>query len=230
MDSTEKVDEVHTTRKKWKKIAYGGMQTGYEDNYTDESFLEDMVMNANVVRRDTLTLIRDSVAVVQYICVVALVVSVWTYSLKAELDEHLLLMMDAVLLGLGFLVLLLTANRISLSLLYRYALNLGFFVGGLYVLAPVYETLTRSISSDSIWALTVFLLLIHLFLHDYAGSTIKSPASSVLNQNLPAENHTTLTNNVSLNASIVASTRATRRIWSGSKDCLSSMRLPVSLR
>uniref|UniRef100_A0A0D6R5D1 Phosphatidylinositol N-acetylglucosaminyltransferase n=1 Tax=Araucaria cunninghamii TaxID=56994 RepID=A0A0D6R5D1_ARACU len=212
MDSSEKVDEGNRAQRKWRKIAYGGMQPGYDDNYSDESFLEDMVMNANVVRRDTLTVMRDSVAVVQYICIVALVVSVWTYSLKAELDEHLLLMMDAVLLCLGFLVLLLTASRISLSLLCQYALNVAFFVGGLYVLAPIYQTLTRSISSDSIWALTVFLLIIHLFLHDYVGSTIKSPEFSDLNRNLPVENHTTLTSNVSLNASIVASVLIASRL------------------
>ncbi|KAI3836944.1 hypothetical protein MKW98_005277 [Papaver atlanticum] len=28
------------SRPKWRKVAYGGMQPGYEDNYTDESFLE----------------------------------------------------------------------------------------------------------------------------------------------------------------------------------------------
>lgn len=214
MDSHGKVDQGDLApTKKWRKIAYGGMQAGYEDNYTDESFLEDMVMNANVVRRDTATVMWDSIAVAQYICIVALVVSVWTYSLKAELDERLLLMMDAVLMGLGFLVLLLTASRISLSLLYHYALNVAFFVGGLYVLAPIYQTLTRSISSDSIWALIVFLLVIHLFLHDYFGSTIKFPASSSdLNRNLPVENHSTLINNVSLNASIVASVLIASRL------------------
>ena len=63
------------------------MQPGYDDNYTDESFLEDMVMNANVVRRDTLTVMQDSVAVAQYICIVAVVASVWTYSLKAKLID-----------------------------------------------------------------------------------------------------------------------------------------------
>lgn len=211
MDSPRKVDEGTGVHRKWKKIAYGGMQPGYDDNYTDESFLEDMVMNANVVRRDTLTVMRDSVAVAQYICIVAVVASVWTYSLKAKLDENLLLMMDAVLLALGFSVLLLTAGRISVSLLCQYALKVTFFVSGLYVLAPIYQTLTRSISSDSIWALTVFLLIIHLFLHDYVGSTIKSPTSSDLNPHL-LQNRSTLSSNISLNASIVSSVLIASRL------------------
>ncbi|KAI4318279.1 hypothetical protein L6164_026068 [Bauhinia variegata] len=39
-------------RPKWRKVAYGGMQPGFADNHTDESFLELMVMNASLVRRD----------------------------------------------------------------------------------------------------------------------------------------------------------------------------------
>ncbi|GJN21612.1 hypothetical protein PR202_gb09104 [Eleusine coracana subsp. coracana] len=47
---------------KWRKVAYGERQPGYEDNYTDESF--------------------DSVSILQYLCIVALVVSTWTLTLN----------------------------------------------------------------------------------------------------------------------------------------------------
>ncbi|XP_031475604.1 phosphatidylinositol N-acetylglucosaminyltransferase subunit C-like [Nymphaea colorata] len=87
-------------------------------------------------------------------------------------------------------------NKQKVSLLLHYLLNIAYFISGLYVLAPLYCILTRSISSDSIWALTVFLLVIHLFLHDYSGSTIRPPG---------ALKNPTLTSNISLNASIVAS-------------------------
>ncbi|ERN09714.1 hypothetical protein AMTRI_Chr08g202240 [Amborella trichopoda] len=190
-------------RPRWRKVAYGGMQPGYDDNYTDESFLEAMVMNSNVVKRDLLKVMRDSVSISQYLCVVALVVCVWTYTLGSIIDEKLLLSLDAVLLGLGFLVLLLTERRLSLPLLSKYFLNIGFFICGLYVLAPLFHTLTRSISSDSIWALTVSLLIVHLFLHDYSGSIIRPPG---------APNNPTLTSNISLNASIVASVLIASRL------------------
>ncbi|CAD5320395.1 unnamed protein product [Arabidopsis thaliana] len=72
---------------KWRKVAYGGMQIGYDDNYTDESFLEEMVMNANVVRRDLLKVMKDSVSISQYLCIVALVV----LSPLALPRQHLLL-------------------------------------------------------------------------------------------------------------------------------------------
>ncbi|KAL3522290.1 hypothetical protein ACH5RR_015124 [Cinchona calisaya] len=183
-------------RPKWRKIAYGGMQPGFEDNHTDESFLEDMIMNANVVRRDLLKVMLDSVSISQYLCIVALVVLVWTYTLRSILTEDSLLLLDVTLLGLGFFILLVTAEMLSFELLLSYLLKISFFITGLYLLSPIYHTLTRSISSDSIWALTAVLIILHLFLHNYSGSTVKAPGT--------LENPT-LTSNISLNASIVAS-------------------------
>ncbi|XP_010941066.1 phosphatidylinositol N-acetylglucosaminyltransferase subunit C [Elaeis guineensis] len=188
---------------KWKKVAYGGMQPGYDDNYTDESFLEAMVMNANVVKRDLFKVMQDSVSISQYLCIVALVISVWIHTLGSVIDETSLLKLDVGLLALGFSVLLLTTSQLSQQLLSRYLLNISFFISGLYILAPVYHTLTRSISSDSIYALTVSLLVVHLFLHDYSGSTIRPPG---------ALNNPTLASNISLNASIVASVLVASRL------------------
>nr|GLL45237.1 phosphatidylinositol N-acetylglucosaminyltransferase subunit C-like [Ipomoea trifida] len=184
------------TQPKWRKVAFGGMQPGFDDNHTDESFLEDMIMNANVVKRDLLKVILDSVSISQYICTVCLVVLVCTYTLESSLNENSLLVLNVGLLGLGFFTLLLTADMLSFNLLLSYVLKISFFITGLYMLSPIYHTLTRSISSDSIWALTVSLLIIHLFLHNYSGSTVKAPGT--------LENPT-LTSNISLNASIVAS-------------------------
>lgn len=191
------------SRPKWRKVAYGGMQPGYDDNYTDESFLEGMVMNANVVKRDMLKVMQDSVSISQYLCIVSLVVCVWTYTLGSNISEASLLILDVGLLGSGFLVLLLTAKTLSINLLFKYLLNISFFISGLYILAPIYHTLTRSISSDSIWALTASLLILHLFLHDYSGSTIRPPG---------ALTNPTLTSNISLNASIVASVLIASRL------------------
>ncbi|KAJ0017286.1 hypothetical protein Pint_12011 [Pistacia integerrima] len=88
-------------------------------------------------------------------------------------------------------------------MLFHYILNISFFMTGLYVLAPIYQTLTRSISSDSIWAVTISLLILHLFLHDYSGSTIKAPGALQI---------PTLTSCISLNASVVASVSIASRL------------------
>ncbi|WOL04044.1 phosphatidylinositol N-acetylglucosaminyltransferase subunit C [Canna indica] len=188
---------------RWRKVAYGGMQPGYDDNYTDETFLEEMVMNANVVKRDLWKVMQDSVSISQYICIVALVVCIWAHTLNLNIDEISLLKLDVGLQLFGFLILLITSNQLSMWLLSRYLLNISFFISGLYILAPIYHILTRSISSDSILALIVSLLIVHLFLHDYSGSTIKSPGT-LKNPNLAS--------NISLNASIVASVLVASRL------------------
>lgn len=195
MDSSM-TESTFPTKPKWRKVVYGGMQPGFDDNHADESFLEDMVTNANVVKRDMLKVMQDSMSISQYLCIVALTGLVWIYTLRSTLNENSLLLLDVTLLGLGFLILLLTQEMLSLNLLLHYLLNISFFTTGLYLLAPIYQTLTRSISSDSILAVTVSLLVLHLFFHDYFGSTVRT---------LGALNNPTLTSCISLNASVVAS-------------------------
>ncbi|CAK9311693.1 unnamed protein product [Citrullus colocynthis] len=202
MDSSTSGGSYHT-QAKWRKVAYGGMQPGFDDNHTDESFLEDIVMNANVVKRDILKVMLDSVSISEYLCIVTLVGLVWTYTLRSTLDENSLLFLDIGLLGSGFLILLFTEGSLSLSLLLHYFLNISYFTTGLYVLAPIYQTLTRSISSDSIWALAVSLIILHLFLHDYSGSTVRAPGDL---------KNPRLTSCISLNASIVASVLIASRL------------------
>lgn len=191
------------THPKWRKVVYGGMQPGFGDNHTDESFLEEMIMNANVVKRDLLKVVLDAVSISQYLCIVALVVLVWTYTLTNTLTEKYLLLLNVSLLGSGFFILLLTADMIPFNLLLNYLLKNTFFITALYMLSPIYHTLTRSISSNSIWALTASLLILHLFLHNYSGSTVKAPG---------ALDNPTLTSNISLNASIVASLLISSRL------------------
>ncbi|KAM0056306.1 putative phosphatidylinositol N-acetylglucosaminyltransferase [Helianthus debilis subsp. tardiflorus] len=187
---------METTQRRWRKVAYGGMQPGFDDNHTDDTFLQEMVMNANVVKRDMLKVMLDSVSISQYLCIVALVVLVWAHTLNSTITENVLIILDITLVGSGFFILLLTAKMLSFKLLLNYAIKITFFTTGLYVLSPIYHTLTRSISSDSIWALTTSLVILHLFLHNYSGSTIKAPG---------ALENPNLTSNISLNASIVAS-------------------------
>lgn len=194
----------------WKKVVYGGMQSGFADNYTDSSFLEAMVTNANVVKRDTGTVMVDSMGIASHVSVVALVATVWTHALNGSLPASFLLLLDAIVLLLGFLALLFTVKCVfSLEFVLQVGRNFVLFVSAIYVLAPVFQTLTRSISSDSIWALTVSLLVLHLFCHDY--TTTPGLNASVISKKTTTTK-TTLSANVSMNASIVASVLIASRL------------------
>nr|GEV25177.1 phosphatidylinositol N-acetylglucosaminyltransferase subunit C [Tanacetum cinerariifolium] len=54
MESSSIARNSPSTQRRWRKVAYGGMQPGFDDNHTNETFLQEMVMNANVVKRDML--------------------------------------------------------------------------------------------------------------------------------------------------------------------------------
>ncbi|KAL3702016.1 hypothetical protein R1sor_020038 [Riccia sorocarpa] len=228
------------SRGRWRKVLYGGVQEGYEDNYTgtkyDEyTFLQEMVENANVRKRSLLIVMRDSVAVSQHACVVGLVGTVWTHALNGHLGAWTLLQLDAVLLVLGFMTLIVTNENLRPASLGRHAFDFTMFVVGLYILAPIFQTLTRSFSSDSIWASTICLLLMHLVFHDYTYTTVEptsieldeavtnlaSPTTprsradyELLLQTKRKQRSTPITfsANVSLNASIIASVLIASRL------------------
>ena len=61
------------------------------------------------------------------------------------------------------------AGNIISSSLKTIAILFGILLG----LSPVLRTLTTSISNDTIWALSVFLLLFHLLFHDYSGGSLR---------------------------------------------------------
>lgn len=235
MAATDGAQDTRRSGGKWKKVLYGGVQAGYADNYTDSSFLEDMVTNANVRKRRTWTVMRDSIAISQHVCVVGLVGTVWTHALNGALNSWILLQLDALVLVLGFATLVVTTEDIfSASFLRRHVFNFWLFVAALYILAPIFQTLTRAISSDSIWTSTVCLLLVHLLFHDYTFTTMEpevvdddallaSPrtpqrssqefiqsATAVVKRK--AAKGITFSANVSLNASIVASVLIASRL------------------
>ncbi|KAI3761966.1 hypothetical protein L1987_52389 [Smallanthus sonchifolius] len=122
---------MERTQRKWRKVAYGGMQPGFDDNHTDDTFLQEMVMNANVVKRDMLKVMLDSVSISQYLCIVALVILVWTHTPNSTITENFLIVLDITLVGSGFFILLLTAKMLSLNLLLSYAIKILFFTMGL---------------------------------------------------------------------------------------------------
>jgi phosphatidylinositol glycan class C protein len=89
------------------------------------------------------------------------------------------------------------SHRTSLRLSTAKSALLIYFT--LLGLSPILKSLTRSTSSDSIWAMSIFLFTINIFFFDYG-----SPApSSTANKNIPAS----LSTNAALMASTVLASR-----------------------
>ncbi|KAG8374035.1 hypothetical protein BUALT_Bualt11G0089100 [Buddleja alternifolia] len=146
------------TKPTWRKVAYGGMQFGFDDNHTNDSFLEDVIMNANVVKRDLVKVMLDSVSISQYLCIVALVVLAWTYTLRSTFSERSPVLLDFVLLGAGFFIVLLTAEMLSFDILLNYVLKILFFMTVASILIA-----SRLPLRLHVFAIVLFLLQVFLF-------------------------------------------------------------------
>lgn len=189
-------DRTEKYRPPWQKVLY--LKQPYEDNYTDASFLSSMITNANFVKRDYWMVVRDSTVISQQICTVAVVSAVSALMLLGALSAPALLAIDAASLLLGYIAFLLKDPRHwRRDAITRNAFNCALFVSAVYILSPVLQTLTRSISSDTIWALSIGLLLLHLFFHDYSYSSTYS---------------TKFSGSISINAAIFASVLVSSRL------------------
>ncbi|CAH0488084.1 unnamed protein product [Peronospora farinosa] len=148
---------------KWKKILYAPQP--YEDNYVDETFLEQMRTNANVREHDYGGMVRSSAAITQQICAVLIFFSVFEFVCQDAVSAVLLGIIDVFLAVAGFVVL-----RIHLGLPLHTLDTLSsclLFCATLSLMSPVLRTLTKSYADDTIWALATFLGLLHLITHDY---------------------------------------------------------------
>lgn len=160
---------------RWRKVLY--LKQPYEDNYVDETFLDSLVLNANVQRYKYRDLCRGATGVIQRLCLVAAFVSVWLRAQRQTWSCMGLAVLDLVLLLVGYAFSVFMSSQGTdgegFYLLHRVgdiwkALRI---LAPLWVLAPVLRTLTRSWSDDTIVALVTLLLVVHILVFDYSGTT-----------------------------------------------------------
>lgn len=201
-------------KKPWRPICYE--RQPYDDNYTDESFLSSLVMNANVQPTTYLALVLQSVVVCQRIAVTSIFMCIFYFLYMKTLSVATTVQMafGTLFIGLTIFVFitirvfderklyqkhhsssisssaassssstsanvpipagLITPQDIQAFQMKNWTELLGstfrrllLFCGCLLGLSPVLKTLTHSYSSDTIWALTLFLTTVHLIVHDY---------------------------------------------------------------
>jgi phosphatidylinositol N-acetylglucosaminyltransferase subunit C len=167
----------------WRKILYE--RQPFPDNHVDVTFLSSMVTNANLRFPRFRALAFDTLVISQQISVVVLFLVVFYHFFSGSISVRVLIIIDAALLLIGFgirsileeeLDLQMDKIRLFASYLASNSKRLFVFVSILFALSPVLKTLTRSYSSDTIYALTMGFCAIHIFLYDY--SYISIPESS----------------------------------------------------
>jgi len=139
----------------WKKLLY--LQQPYPDNYTDTSFLSQLKRNTTVAKYNYGKLVADFSLIVFHLSSLFLVLLIFTGVYLYQWNLLIPLLISSVLSIMGLIV----SQSENLK---------SYFVVifMLLIVSPVLKSLTRSTSSDSIWALSFILFVANTLFHDYA--------------------------------------------------------------
>lgn len=159
----------------WRKVLY--LNQGYEDNFVPKSFLEDTKRNVFVRKYEYWNLVKSSAVIVQQLCVVSLFVLVWWYMSAPALiapETVVFISMVASLLGYGLFIAVspveATKNAWNFSKVVLFIKWSALLLGLCIFFSPVLRTLTHTVSTDTVYAMTICSLATHLLFHDYFSS------------------------------------------------------------
>ncbi|XP_033007051.1 phosphatidylinositol N-acetylglucosaminyltransferase subunit C-like [Lacerta agilis] len=172
------------TRQRWQKVLY--KRQPFPDNYVDQSFLEKLRKNIHARKYQYWAVVFESGVLIQQLCSVCIFVVIWRYMdvgllapqrlFGAGLVSSLIgyVLFDALDSGMG-------RNQSGQT---RWAdlKNTVVFVAFTYGFSPVLKTLTESISTDTIYAMSSLMLLGHLIFYDYGANA--AIVSSTLSLNM----------------------------------------------
>jgi phosphatidylinositol glycan class C protein len=150
----------------WEKILY--RKQPYDDNYVDEQqFLEQMRENADVKVFEYWECVRESAAVSQHLCIVVIFIIIFKHLWDDQLSLNFMLCLDGCLFLFWILCLPVLNKTFDLKNVQETAHSVTLFIVMLLLLSPVMHTLTYTFSNDTIWALAILFLFIHVFCNDY---------------------------------------------------------------
>ncbi|ODQ53563.1 phosphatidylinositol N-acetylglucosaminyltransferase [Saitoella complicata NRRL Y-17804] len=167
-------DPGDAVRKPWRKLLW--IKQDYPDNFTHHTFLHSLQRNVSVRPYDFWPLVNESTVITQHLSSIiifaAAFVAIYTDLVRA--GSIATLGTVGTILGYGYLDWKLkpqqdnpyrrkrTRTQTAKSSLLIFFTLLG--------LSPILTSLTKSTTSDSIWALSTWLFLANLLFHDYASS------------------------------------------------------------
>ncbi|EFN80808.1 Phosphatidylinositol N-acetylglucosaminyltransferase subunit C, partial [Harpegnathos saltator] len=155
----------------WQKNLYENY--GLPDNYTDSSFLEELRKN---IKPNNVTLIEAislgaSISIQLSIVVLFVVIFIWLHNEWTTPDVIVISGSALTILGYFIYKIRVPNQKKSVKLTKDLWTVLIFLTFG-YVLSPILKTLTETISTDTIYAMTIFMFLTHLIFSKYGSSQI----------------------------------------------------------
>ncbi|KAK9499244.1 hypothetical protein O3M35_002316 [Rhynocoris fuscipes] len=152
---------MSTKRKPWKKNLYENL--GYPDNYTDISFLEELKKNLNIREVTFKEAFLGASLVTQQLCLVVFFSLNFFYMYNEWISSEISFFYNFTALIFCYL----WYNSVEVTSKIRLIKGFICFLLLGYLLSPVLKTLTESISTDTIYAMTVFMMCVHLIFYDY---------------------------------------------------------------
>ncbi|KAJ8300125.1 hypothetical protein KUTeg_021644, partial [Tegillarca granosa] len=170
-------------KSKWRKILYENQNV--PDNYVDETFLYELKKNLYIRNYDYWNVVRESGEVTQQISSVCLFVLVYIFMNEKTLSPEYLVAMATLFTVVGYIFnIYVTKFCFSEEESKRTVVDdmktALMFAGFSFGLSPVLVTLTETVSTDTIYAMTTVMLLANLLFHDYgANAAMVSEALSL---------------------------------------------------
>eukprot|EP01027_Heterolobosea_sp_BB2_P015384 GEZU01022010.1.p1 GENE.GEZU01022010.1~~GEZU01022010.1.p1 ORF type:complete len:186 (-),score=34.32 GEZU01022010.1:57-614(-) len=127
-----------------------------------------MIKNAHVQPYDFWSVVRESIVVSQQLSIVALFVIIFKHTLDKNISEYFLASLDFILVLGGYIARALVDPHYNVEEAVTHFFRLFWIIAVLLAFSPVLRTLTVTYTNDTIWSLTIFLLAVHLFAHDYS--------------------------------------------------------------
>lgn len=167
-------------KRTWKKNLYEN--TDYPDNYTDKTFLEELQKNVHITEISPLTAVLGAGLVTQEMCIVVFFVVVYTYLYNGWIEPETVFVQSSLVAAVGYLTYrILLTNKTYYDVMVKDLRTVLIFVVFGYVLSPILKTLTDTISTDTIYAMTTLMMIIHLIFFDYGVSAAIVSSSLSLN-------------------------------------------------
>mmetsp|Transcript_1508 Transcript_1508/g.3174 ORF Transcript_1508/g.3174 Transcript_1508/m.3174 type:complete len:334 (+) Transcript_1508:306-1307(+) len=178
--------ELKHARPHWRKVLYE--RQPYPDNYTDpDLFLRGLVTNARVQPKRYWRVVGEAAMVTQQASIVCSVAAAFTRCILLP-EPQIPLTVRWILLGdVVLLLLILGGSKLMADIEPELKVEAHRFIGaqkpmgpafgarqtallvvGVFLTSPLLQTLTYSISDDTIIAMVVISFLAHLVLHDYS--------------------------------------------------------------
>lgn len=171
-------------RQRWQKVLY--TRQPFPDNYVDQSFLEKLRKNVYARKYQYRAVVFESGVVIQQLCSVCVFVVIWWYMDMGLLAPQWLFGVGLISSLLGYVLFdaLDSGTGRNKCGRTRWAdlKSSVVFVAFTYGFSPVLKTLTESISTDTIYAMSALMLLGHLIFYDYGANA--AIVSSTLSLNM----------------------------------------------